>query len=189
ARAKRGKCAGARICKAKQQGERTPGNVVNALFRHENSRELDPHLHTHCVVFNATFDATEGQWKALQTVGLYRAQKFAENLYFHELSKGLRELGYEIENNARNFEVQGVPASVIARFSKRHDEIDAEAKRRVAEGYTGNISELRAQIAHEHRRRKIKNASADELRAHWRKQLAQGEQHAIERLEVVSKTQ
>jgi conjugative relaxase-like TrwC/TraI family protein len=94
-------------------------------------------LHTHCVVFNATFDAVEGRWKALQTAGMYRAQKFAENLYFHEMAKGLRSLGYEIENNARNFEIKNVPASVIARFSKRHEQIEAEAKRRVAQGYDG----------------------------------------------------
>ena len=154
-----------RVRRKGQHGSRLTGNVVAACFRHDTSRELDPHLHTHCVVFNATFDPVEGRWKAVQTEGMYRAQKFAENLYYHELSKGLRALGYEIENNARDFEIKHVPASVIARFSKRHEQIEAEAQRLAAEGYEGDMGELRTRIAHEHRRRKMKNSTADELRS------------------------
>ena len=33
------------------------------------------------------------RWKALHASGMYRAQKFAENLYFHEMAKGLRAIG------------------------------------------------------------------------------------------------
>jgi conjugative relaxase-like TrwC/TraI family protein len=46
-------------------GDRSTGNVAAALFTHDTSRALDPHLHTHCVVFNATFDPVEQRWKAL----------------------------------------------------------------------------------------------------------------------------
>ncbi len=173
------KLAETRVRKGKQLADRVTGNMVAACFQHETSRELDPHLHTHCVVFNATFDAVEGRWKAMQTAGMYRAQKFAENLYFHELAKGLKTLGYEIENNARNFEIKAVPASVIVRFSKRHEQIEAEAERQVAEGFKGDVGELRTRIAHERRRRKIKNSTADELRSHWEKQLSPSEQHAL----------
>ncbi len=180
------KLAETRVRKAKQNGERVTGSIVAACFRHDTSRELDPHLHSHCVVFNATHDPVEDRWKALQTGGMYRAQKFAENIYFHELSKGLHSLGYEIENNARNFEIKNVPASVIARFSKRHAQIDAEAKRQAATGYAGDLGELRTRVAHEHRRRKIKNSSADELRPHWSRQLAPDEQRALAWLRVAS---
>jgi len=173
------KLAETRVRKGKQLGDRLTGNMVAACFQHETSRELDPHLHTHCVVFNATFDPVEGRWKAVQTAGMYRAQKFAENLYFHELAKGLKTLGYKIENNARNFEIRGVPASVIARFSKRHEQIEAEAERQIAEGFKGDVGELRTRIAHERRRRKIKNSTADELRAHWEKQLFPAERQAL----------
>jgi len=173
------KLAETRVRKGKQLGDRLTGNMVAACFQHETSRELDPHLHTHCVVFNATFDPVEGRWKAVQTAGMYRAQKFAENLYFHELAKGLKTLGYKIENNARNFEIRGVPASVIARFSKRHEQIEAEAERQIAEGFKGDVGELRTRIAHERRRRKIKNSTADELRAHWEKQLFPADRQAL----------
>lgn len=173
-----------RVRKGKQHGDRVTGNMVAACFQHETSRELDPHLHTHCVVFNATFDAVEGRWKALQTAGMYRAQKFAENLYFHELAKGLKSLGYEIDNNPRNFEIRGVPASVISRFSKRHQQIDAEAQRQVAEGFKGDMGELRTRIAHERRRRKVENSTANALRSHWESQLFPGERHALAALGV-----
>jgi conjugative relaxase-like TrwC/TraI family protein len=173
------KLAETRVRKGRQLSDRVTGNMVAACFQHETSRELDPHLHTHCVVFNATFDPVEGRWKAMQTAGMYRAQKLAENLYFHELAKGLRTLGYQIENNARNFEIRGVPASVIASFSKRHKQIEAEAEHQIAEGFKGDVGELRTRIAHERRRRKIKNSTADELRSHWEKQLSTSERHAL----------
>jgi conjugative relaxase-like TrwC/TraI family protein len=123
------KLAETRVRKSGQNGERVTSNLVTACFRHETSRELDPHLHTHCVVFNATFDPTENRWKALHPAGLYRAQAFATNYYRHELCKGLRALGYEIKNSPRGFEIKGVPASVITRFSKRNQQIEAETKR------------------------------------------------------------
>ena len=118
--------AEARVRKGGLRAERITGNLVAATFRHDTSRELDPHLHTHCVVFNATFDPTESRWKALEVQSMYRAQKFATNLYRHELCKGLRALGYEIENSVSGFEIKGVPASVIARFSKRNQQINEE---------------------------------------------------------------
>ena len=74
------KLAQARVRKGGEHGERETGNVVAAAFRHDTSRELDPHLHTHCVVFNATFDGTENRWKALEVQGMYRAQRFAEKV-------------------------------------------------------------------------------------------------------------
>jgi conjugative relaxase-like TrwC/TraI family protein len=175
--------AGTRVRKSKQDSERATGNVVTACFRHDTSRELDPQLHTHCVVFNATFDPVENRWKALEVSGMYRAQKFAENLYYHELAKGLRTLGYEIENNPRSFEIKGVPASVIDRFSKRHRQIDLETARQIErDGSVGNIAALREHIAHTGRKRKQMNSTADRLRPDWREQMPQEERQALDGL-------
>lgn len=164
------KFAESRVRKAGQRAERVTGNVVAAAFRHDTSRELDPHLHTHCVVMNATFDPVEGQWKALEVQGMYRAQKFAENLYYHELSKGLLGLGYEIDSNTRDFEIKGVPASLIARFSKRHQQIDAEAAK-VLQRAGGDANAVRRQIARDSRRRKMRDSTADRLRPSWLKEM------------------
>jgi hypothetical protein len=162
------------------RGERKIGNVVAATFRHDISRELDPHLHTHCVVFNATFDQTENRWKALEVQGMYRAQRFTENLYYHELAKGLRSLGYETENHTRDFEIKGVPPSLIARFSKRHEQIDAETQKRIAkEGLRGDLNAVRRQAAVSKRQRKMKESVAARLRPAWYNEMKSDEATAL----------
>ncbi len=169
-----------RIRKAAQNGDRVTENFIGAAFRHDTSRELDPHLHTHCVIFNATLDPVEGRWKALQVHGMYRAQKFAENLYYHELCKGLRRLGYEIENNARGFEFKGVPRSLVSRFSKRHQQIDVETRKRIErEGLRGPVEAVRRQVAENQRQRKMKDSTADRLRPYWESQMSGDEAKAL----------
>jgi conjugative relaxase-like TrwC/TraI family protein len=85
------------------------GQDLRRLHAHDTSRALDPHLHTHCIVFNATFDPVENRWKTLQNYELLRARKFAENAYYHELARELRTFGYQIRNRARgDFQVEGV---------------------------------------------------------------------------------
>ncbi len=180
------KFASTRVRKSGQNADRPTGNIVGAAFRHDTSRELDPHLHTHCVVFNATFDRDESRWKALQVEGMYRAQKFAQNHYFHELAKGLRGLGYEIENKGASFAIKGVPESVVARFSKRHQQIDAETQNRITrDGYRGNVKDLRERVAREVRKRKMKDSTASRLRPEWSKQLTKDEAKALALLQSV----
>jgi len=180
------KFAETRVRRSGQRAERITGNIVAATFRHDTSRELDPHLHTHTVVFNATFDRAENRWKALEVQGMYRAQKFVENVYFHELAKGLRSLGYQIENEGRAFRVIGVPESLVARFSKRHQQIDAETKNRITrEGLRGNVKALREQVAQEARKRKVKDPTAARLRPFWEKQMTETEALALKSLRLV----
>ena len=161
-----------RVRKAGQRGARPTGQIVAACFRHDTSRELDPHLHTHCVVFNATLDPVEKRWKALEPHGMFRAQRLAENYYYHELCKGLRGLGYEIEPKRRDFEVMGVPRKVIDRFSKRNLQILEESEKRIAQGKgRGNKKDIREQVAHEIRRRKMPESTAERLRGSWLEQM------------------
>lgn len=174
------KRAETRVRKSNQYGERPTGNVIAATFRHDTSRELDPHLHTHCVVFNATLDLVEQRWKALEVQGMYRAQRFIENFYYHELAKGLRSLGYAIENNGRDFEIKGVPQSIVTRFSKRHEQINAETQKRIERGGPrGSENAVRRQVAEDKRRRKQKESTADRLRPLWRNQLSPKEAKAL----------
>ncbi|MGI8438179.1 MAG: MobF family relaxase, partial [Chthoniobacterales bacterium] len=93
--------AATRVRRAGTNADRVTGNMVAALFEHETSRALDPHLHTHCIIFNATHDAEESRWKALQNYQMLAAQKFVENVYYHELAGALRHYGYTVENSAR----------------------------------------------------------------------------------------
>jgi conjugative relaxase-like TrwC/TraI family protein len=168
-------------------GVRPTGNLVAACFRHETSRELDPQLHTHCVVFNATFDTAEGRWKALQTHGMFKAQRFANGVYEHELCRELQALGYRIRSTGKNFEIEGISPEAIDCFSKRRKQIDAETAKRVArDGPAGNLKDVREQVAHDKRRRKIKEATAENLRHSWLEQMTPGDRNALKSLRVAA---
>jgi conjugative relaxase-like TrwC/TraI family protein len=175
-----------RIRVGKAQGDRNTGNFVAALFTHDTSRALDPHLHTHCIVFNATFDPVENRWKALQNYELLRARKFAENAYYHELARDLRRFGYRIRNRARgDFQIEGVSEGLCDRFSKRDAEIDRALAQLLAdkpELASANIAALRARIATEKRARKQKDLNRDEVRALWDVQLNNAERAELRQL-------
>src|SRR5207245_6575018 len=79
--------AATRVRKHASQRDRTTGNLVAAAFTHTSSRALDPQLHTHFTVLNATFDVTEGCWKALQARGMYDAIRYGTAAYRNELPK------------------------------------------------------------------------------------------------------
>jgi len=176
-----------RIRKSDQKDNRVTGNVVGAKHRHDTSRELDPHLHTHYTLFTATFDAVEDCWKALQVEDMFRAQKFAENVYYHELTKGLTALGYEMEQTAKGPEIRQVPISVRTLFSKRHQQINKETKKQIEKnGAPGNVNDLREQVAVDSRQRKIKDATAERLRPEWEKQMSPEERNAMDQLRNVT---
>jgi conjugative relaxase-like TrwC/TraI family protein len=179
--------AATRIRKQNQYSQRTTGNVVGAVFRHDTSRALDPHLHSHCILFNATRDSVEDRWKALEACKMVTAQKFVRNVYYHELVGSLQRFGYGVENNPRgDFEIVGVSKELIDRFSKRHREIDEKTKEfleREPDKANQNIKVIRANIAHKERARKIKDVGIIKLQSIWNKQLSWREQFQLHRLD------
>src|SRR5207247_10027878 len=74
----------------------SPGLGVAAGFRHETSRAPDPPLRSHCVILNVTRRA-DGEWRAVNARGIFRAQRLAREIYEAELAKELRSLGYEVK--------------------------------------------------------------------------------------------
>ena len=170
------------------RSERLTGNFVAALFQHDTSRALDPHLHTHCLFFNATFDPVENRWKALENVELLRARKFVETLYYHELARDLQSFGYRIVNRVRgDFQIEGISKELCERFSKRHEQIDSALEQLLAdkpELKDGNIQELRARLAEAERTRKQKELNRHELRTLWDAQLSQTERALFDGLRM-----
>lgn len=168
--------AACQVHAGRAHSERLTGNFLGAAFEHDTSRALDPHLHTHCILFNATWDAVEGRRKALSNYEMLRAQKYVENVYYHELARGLRACGYRIVNRKRgDFEIEGVSESLCQRFSKRHQEIDEKTAAFLAEnpGQTlSNVNDLREHIAHKERSRKIKHVAPEQLLRLWLSQLS-----------------
>ena len=175
--------AATRVRMAGTNSDRVTGNIVAALFEHETSRALDPHLHTHCIVFNATHDEAENRWKALQNFQMLVAQKYVENVYYHELARALHACGYTVENSARgDFRIAGIAPELCARFSKRHREIDEQTERFLAEHPEksgGNVKAIREHLAHKERSRKQRDIPREQLRALWNGQLAASERPSM----------
>jgi conjugative relaxase-like TrwC/TraI family protein len=167
--------AAARVRRGRTNADRRTSNIVAALFQHDTSRALDPHLHTHSIVFNATHDRQEGCWKALQNFEMLGAQKYVENVYYHELARALRSFGYTIQNNARDFEIAEISRDVCERFSKRHREIDEKTRAFLdshQERIGGNEAAIREHIAHKDRARKTAGVGSERLRQLWLGQLS-----------------
>ena len=182
--------AATRVRKKGECTDRLTGNIVAAVFQHETSRALDPHLHSHCILFNATFDQVEKKWKALQNHEMLAAQKFVENVYYHELARALVKFGYQIENRPRgDFEIKGISPELIKRFSKRREEIDQKTRELLArepEKAEGNIAAIRENIAHRERGRKIRDIGLETLQALWHGQMTSQENESLRKLTVNS---
>ena len=172
--------AAARLRQGGVYSDRQTSNVVAALFEHETSRALDPHLHTHCIIFNATHDSTEQRWKALENQDMLAAQKYVENVYYHELARSLRGFGYTVRNSARgDFELAEIAPALRERFSKRHHQIDEQTEEFMAAHPSlqgANIQAIREHLAHKGRDRKQRGISNEQLRSYWSEQLTETEQ-------------
>jgi conjugative relaxase-like TrwC/TraI family protein len=175
--------AAVRVRSNKSNLNRRTSNIVAALFQHDASRALDPHLHTHCIIFNATHDDREGYWKALQNYEMLGAQKYAENVYYHELARALRGFGYTIINAARgDFEIAEVSRELCERFSKRHREIDEKTRAFLVshpDKQAGNEAAIREHIAHKDRARKLPNFGSEQLRRFWAEQVSADESSSL----------
>ncbi|MYE02678.1 MAG: relaxase domain-containing protein [Alphaproteobacteria bacterium] len=88
-------------------------SMVAATFRHIASRDLDPQLHTHCIVANMTRDA-EGRWRSLDTGRLKAAEKLVGAFYRNELARRLMERGYTLSPSMAG----GVPSFEIAGYGR-----------------------------------------------------------------------
>ena len=113
--------------------------TVVATFRHDTSRNLDPQLHTHCVIANMV-QGTDHRWRTMVNDGLYSQQKAISAIYRAELAEGLARLGYGIERTHTDgrFEIAGIPREVIEAFSTRRAEIEAAMKDRGFEDPSDN---------------------------------------------------
>ena len=70
--------------------------MVAATFRHDTSRNLDPQLHTHCVIANMV-QGGDGKWRTMVDDGLFKSKMAIGAIYRAELAEGLKDLGYGIE--------------------------------------------------------------------------------------------
>lgn len=115
-----------------QDVNRPTGELAWAHFTHYTSRPVDgvpdPHLHAHCFVFNATFDAVEQRWKAAQFRDIHANAPYYQALFHHHLARGLAAIGYRVISRGHSFEIEGVTPELIEKFSRRTTKITKAAK-------------------------------------------------------------
>src|ERR1017187_8088675 len=148
--------AATRVRKQGNQRDRTTGNLVAAGFTHTSSRALDPQLHTHFTVFNATFDESERYWKALQAGGMYDAIRYGTAVYRNELAKRVQQIGYRIQPSKHGFQIEGVNPEILNRFSKRaqqRDQAVQEMEQKLGRKLSNNAISL---AVHQSRAKKLK---------------------------------
>jgi len=155
-----------------QQSDRETRELAWSHFTHQTARPVDgalpdPHLHSHCFVFNATWDEAEQRIKAGEFRDIKRDMPYYQARFHKTLSDKLVGLGYGIKRTETSFEIEGVPQKVIDLFSKRTDEIGRIAKEK---GIT-DAKEL-AELGARSRAKKQKGHSMTELKEEWLSQIA-----------------
>ncbi|MCT7116942.1 conjugative transfer relaxase/helicase TraI [Salmonella enterica subsp. enterica serovar Montevideo] len=118
------------------------GSMVAALYNHDTSRDLDPQIHTHALVFNATFAgekwrslASDTRMKTGFSENLYATKIALGNLYRTALREDIESMGFETVAAGKHglWELKGVPVDVFSSRSQAIREAagpDASAKSR-----------------------------------------------------------
>jgi conjugative relaxase-like TrwC/TraI family protein len=167
-----------RVRKELQDTNRTTGNMVWAEFIHTTSRPVDgipdPQLHAHCFVFNTTFDPDEQRWKAGQFRELKRDAPYFQAAFRVRLANRLQDIGFGVERKRDDFEIAGISADVIKRFSRRTAQIE-----KLAETLGITDPERKAELGAESREQKGKALSWDMLRKEWNSRLSDTESDAL----------
>ncbi|EFU1954847.1 conjugative transfer relaxase/helicase TraI [Salmonella enterica] len=118
------------------------GSMVAALYNHDTSRDLDPQLHTHALVFNATF--ADEKWRSLASdtrmktgfsENLYATKIALGNLYRSALREDIESMGFETVAAGKHglWELKDVPVDIFSSRSQAIREAagpDASAKSR-----------------------------------------------------------
>ncbi|EFR2207017.1 conjugative transfer relaxase/helicase TraI [Salmonella enterica] len=163
------KLISARITESGKTDTVLTGSMVAALYNHDTSRALDPQIHTHALVFNATF--AQDKWRALASdtrmktgfgENLYALQVAIGNLVLQPFRQEAEKLGYETVAAGKNglWELKDVP---VTPFSSRSQAI------REAAG--PDASKKSRDVAALDTRQAKAWADPDLLKADWRRRL------------------
>src|SRR5271168_2495125 len=152
-----------RVRMGREDSNRTTGNMIWAEFIHTTSRPVDglpdPQLHAHVFVFNTTYDEEENRWKAGQFRELKRDAPYFQAAFRVRLANKLQDQRFGVERKRDDFEIAGLPADVLKRFSRRTAVIEKVAKEL---GITD--PDRKAELGAETRDRKNHKMSWEELR-------------------------
>ena len=134
-------CGYTRVRNRDGEIEVLPADISAAMFQHGTSRDNDPQLHTHCVIFNAARTHRDGKYRALHQHPVYTWMKAAGAVYRNTLAWSLQErLGIRMEQYGKDGEftrIAGLPEDLIGHWSKRRAAI-IEAAREMGFTVEGN---------------------------------------------------
>ncbi|OIN57155.1 MobF family relaxase [Arsenicibacter rosenii] len=172
--------AQARVRKNGQNENVTTGNLLYASFVHSEARPVkgqfpDPHLHTHCFVFNATYDDHEKLFKAGQFRNLKASAPYYEALFHSKLAYELQKVGYRVERSGKTFELSGFSRETIEKFSRRTQEINEKINELGLE-----YAEDKAQMGAKTRAGKRSDLSREALQKEWASRLNDSEWKLIQ---------
>ena len=140
-------------------------NLVVAKFRHETSRERDPHLHTHALVLNLT-RREDGEWRATRNEEIVKAIRYLGAVYRAELAAELVRQGYALRHAREGFfELAHIGREELAAFSRRSQAIEKHLQDGGL-GWDRTTAEQRQRARDETRPRKART-SRDALQREW----------------------
>jgi conjugative relaxase-like TrwC/TraI family protein len=158
--------------------DRVTGNMTWAEFIHTTSRPVDglpdPQLHAHVFAFNTTWDGEERRWKAGQFADIKRDSPYFQAAFRVRLANRLQDLGFGIQRKRDDFEIAGIPADVLKRFSRRTAQIEKVAKDK---GITD--PKRKAELGAETREKKGQALSWESLQKEWDSCLTDDERNTL----------
>ena len=161
-----------------QDTDRTTGNMVWAEFIHTTSRPVDglpdPQLHAHVFAFNTTWDQEEHRWKAGQFADVKRDIPYFQAAFRVRLANRLQDLGFGVERKRDDFEIAGMPADILKRYSRRTALIEKIANEK---GITD--PKRKDVLGAETREKKGESLGWETLRKEWNARLSDVERQGL----------
>lgn len=139
------------------------GLPIAAAFQHGSSREMDPDIHTHCMLLNVTV-RPDGSTGAVKGKDLFEWKMFVGAAYRAELAQELRAQGFAVEQDASSFKVAGVSQDLCDRWSKRRQQIVSALDNPEALGADAAKAKEVATLATRKAKREV---GQSELQARW----------------------
>ncbi|MFZ4751913.1 MAG: MobF family relaxase [Chitinophagaceae bacterium] len=164
----------ARVRDKGKNENRETGNIVYGEFTHFTTRPIDgvpdPHLHSHCFIFNATYDEHDKKFKAGEFAQIKQDAPYYEAVFHSKLADKLEAIGYKTERTENGFELKGIDKSTLDKFSRRTKEIEDYAKEHEITG-----DKEKSQIGSKTREAKRVDIKPEEQADNWKGRLSEKE--------------
>lgn len=141
------------------------GECIASIHHHDESRELDPQIHSHVVLYNLAF--SEEKFGSFNADVLFKTRLMLGQIYQNELATQLKNANIPIKTRKLDkgtvVEIDGMPEDFKDAFSKRSEQIEEYLK----ENKLSDTTDNRKKAALITRKEKDKSITTEELESHW----------------------